>query len=87
MRTLAKPIQMVNWIDEKGGIHPLRFRIKGEDDTLIVVRITQTHTCQKEMISGNITYTFRCSVLINDQDKLCEIRFYPEKPQWILFKI
>lgn len=87
MRTIVKPIEMVNWMDKEGVTHPVRFRITGEDESVTVVKIARIHQCDREMISGGLTYTFRCEVILNGQIRLCEIRFYPEKSRWVLFKM
>ena len=87
MRTIVVPIEMVNWMDKEGVTHPIRFRLTDEDEATKVVKIAGIHSCDREMISGGLTYTFRCDVVLNGQMRLCEIRFYPEKSKWVLFKI
>ena len=87
MRTIAKPIQMVNWTDENGTITPVRFKIKNEEGAATVVKILGIHKRDKERIAGNITYTFHCEILINQQTLLCEIRYDLASCKWILFKL
>ena len=87
MRTIAKPIQMVNWMDEEGLITPVRFRIMNEDGAATVVPIMRIHRTDKQRIAGNINYTFHCEININERIMLCEIRYNLENCRWILFKL
>ena len=87
MKTLAKPIDMVNWMDRDGLVTPVRFRLPGEDGSYTVVKILRIHHRKKEMIAGNLTWTFQCEVSLNRQVMLAEIRYDLEKCRWNLFKI
>lgn len=87
MKTLAKPIEMVNWMDEEGVITPVRFRIRNEEGANTVARILRIHHRRKEMIAGSLTWSFQCEVSLNNQLLLAEIRFDIENCRWNLFKI
>ena len=87
MRTIAKPIEMINVMGEEGEIRPIRFKIKDESAESRVVQVENILQTDKAKIAGGLTYTFRCEITINQIRRLCEIRYYPERCQWQLFKV
>lgn len=87
MKIVAKPIQMVVWFDEKGIPNPVRFRIINEDQSYMVIKIDKVLFKNTEKLAGNIMYIFRCQSLINNIQKVYEIKYEISTCRWILFKI
>ena len=87
MKILAKPIDMVSWTDKAGKINPVRFRISNPDESETVVKIDKIFTMEKEKLAGNEMLCFRCQSIINDQQKLLELKYELRTCKWILWKM
>ncbi|GAA0178515.1 hypothetical protein SH2C18_15540 [Clostridium sediminicola] len=87
MKIIAKPIEMVVWYDEVGIPHPVRFRIKAEDDSNVVVKIEKVIEREVEKLAGNKMIVFICQSTINGVLKLYEIKYELSTCKWTLFKI
>ncbi|WP_454052941.1 hypothetical protein [Clostridium sp. Marseille-Q7071] len=85
MKVVAQPIDMVAWFDSDGEIHPVKFRIV--DETTEVVKINKIICKEKEKLAGNLMMIFRCQSIINDKEKIYEIKYDLNSCKWILFKI
>jgi hypothetical protein len=87
MKVLAKPIEVVSWTDEKGDIHPSRFRLKKDDESYSVVKIDKIIFKDKEKLAGNEILIFKCQSVINNQQKLYELKYELRTCKWILWKM
>lgn len=87
MKIVAKPIETVVWFDEGGIPHPVRFRIKAEDDSYIIIKIDKIIEREIEKLAGNDMIVFRCQRTIDDTLNLYEIKYEVGTCRWILFKI
>jgi len=87
MKVVAKPIEVISMTDIKGDITPLRLRIENEDESIQVIKIDKIIDRNHEKLAGNIKLVFTCRSLINDTEKLFEIKCEIETCKWVLFKI
>lgn len=87
MKVVAKPIEMIVWYERDGTPHPIRFRLKKEDEEWKTVKIEQVITIEKEKFAGNYMYLFRCQSLINGVQRLYELKYEMATCKWMLFKI
>lgn len=87
MQVLAKPISVVAWFDEKGYPHPVRFRIKIEDESERVIKVDRVVTVDKEKIAGNEMLLFKCQSTIKNIQRVFEIKYELRTCKWILFKM
>ena len=86
MKVVAKNVEMIAHFEESGKIKPIRFRYK-EDDNYIVIKINKIISTANEKLCGNIMYVYTCSTVINNVERLFELKFDLENTRWILFKI
>lgn len=86
MKVVAKKIEMIAYFDKDGKVKPLRFRLE-EDDANTVVKINKIITIDSEKYCGNKMLVYTCSAVINNVEKVFEIKFDIEGHRWILFKI
>lgn len=77
-----KEIEMLVTYDVKGEIHPFRFRLEGEDESLIVINID--HIFYNEPDRKNEIIKFRCSCVINNLKKTVEIYYKKYEMKWYL---
>ncbi|MCB2290593.1 hypothetical protein LGK97_12525 [Clostridium sp. CS001] len=87
MKIVAKSIEVVSYTDDKGDIRPLRFRIQNEDQTTKVVKIDKVITKETEKLAGNYMLVFKCQSLIDNIQRLFEIKYELQTCKWMLFKI
>ena len=86
MKVVAKPIEVVAWFDIIGNIHPVRFRIVQDEETTTVI-IDKIINLMEEKLAGNNMIVFTCQSLINDKEKIYEIKYEIATCRWVLFKI
>lgn len=87
MKVIARSIDMVAWFDKNGVPNPVRFRLDGEKDETIIIKIDKVITRNKEKLAGNHMFIFNCQGCINGSQKLFEIKYELSTCKWILFKI
>ena len=85
MKVVAKDIEMIAYF-KKEGITPLRFRIE-EDSSFQVIKIEKIVRRNLEKFCGNKMIVFTCTGIVNNYEKIFEIKYDVDKCRWILFKI
>lgn len=86
MKVVAKNIEMIAYFEEDGKIKPIRFRIR-EEESFKVVSIAKIMKIDSEKLCGNRMWVYTCSAVIDNIEKVFEIKYDIEKCKWILFKI
>ena len=86
MKVVAKNIEMIAYFDVTGKIKPIRFRLE-EDSRQKVIRISKIIKTDTEKFCGNKMMVYTCSAVINNVEKIFELKYDIEKMKWILFKI
>lgn len=82
MKVVAKPVEMLLWVDDKGTLHPVKFRCEGT-----VIKIDRVISMDVNRLAGNSTLVFTCQGIINQQDRVFEVRYELRTCRWTLFKI
>jgi len=86
MKVISKPIEVVDWFDKIGTVHPVRFRVIQDEETTTVI-INKVIRQSKEKLAGNNMWVFTCQSLINGAEKLYELKYEIITCKWVLFKI
>ncbi len=87
MKVVAKPIEMVSYTDQEGILKPIRFRIETAGETKKVIKVDTVVHRELEKLAGNKMYKFRCQSIINDVEKVYELKYEIDSCRWLLFKI
>ena len=87
MKVVAKSVDMMAWFEEDGAIHPIRFRLKNEDESQQVIKVDRICSKALEKLAGNLMMVFRCQSEINGVLRPYELKYELESCRWILFKI
>lgn len=87
MKILAKPIEVISHTDNKGDVRPLRFKLQMEDETIKVIKVDKVISKETEKLAGNHMLVFKCKSLIDNVERLFEIKYELNTCKWILFKI
>ncbi len=86
MKVVAKRVEMIAYFEEDGKIKPIRFRVR-EDDAYKVIKIKKIITIEMEKLCGNKMWVYTCSAVINNVEKIFEIKYDIEGCSWMLYKI
>jgi alpha-glucosidase (family GH31 glycosyl hydrolase) len=86
MKVVNMPIEMIAVFNRDGSIKPIRFRLQ-ENHELKVVKIIKIYANHKDKLAGDFICIFTCLVLINDVQRMCEIRYELGSTKWTIFKI
>ena len=87
MKIVAKPIEVISLIDTKGIITPLRLRLIRDDESLQVIKVDKIITRKQEKLAGNFMVVFTCQSIIDDIEKIYEIKYELSTCKWMLWKI
>ena len=87
MKILARPIEMITVTNEKGVITPIRFKLKNEDTSCVVIKIDKILFTEKERLAGNYMLLYRCKSLIDEVEKIYELKYELSSCIWLLFKM
>jgi hypothetical protein len=87
MKTLAKPIEMISVTSENGNIKPIKFRIITSEGEAQIYKVYRVYHTVLEKLAGNRIYKFTCEIVVNNQKKICELRYELDSCKWMLFKI
>lgn len=87
MKVFAQPIEMISWTEESGKIHPLKFKVSFDKEMAQVCPVIKLYHFELDKLAGNKLYKFTCEIVLNNQIRLCEIRYELDTCLWTLFKI
>ncbi|MFY9214643.1 MAG: hypothetical protein WAO45_07975 [Tissierellaceae bacterium] len=87
MKVLMKPIEMIAWFNEGEYPIPLRYRIKSEDMSNVVVKVDRIIFKEEEKLAGNRMFLYRCEGIINKNQKIFELKYELSTCKWYLYKI
>ncbi len=86
MKAIAKPIDVIAWFTEDGTPSPIRFRIN-TDESKQVIKVDRVVFMQREKLAGNPMLVFRCQSLIDNIDKVYELKYEINTCKWLLWKM
>ncbi len=87
MKIVSKPVEMIAWFKDKKIPEPLRFRIKYDDDSHLIIKVHKVLETREEKPAGIRSYVYQCQSIINGIEKIYELKFIIEDSKWILYKI
>ena len=87
MKVLMKPIKMIAWFNEDGAPTPVRFQVKNRKEEPVTIRIDRINGKKEEKLAGNRMLVFTCQSVINDAERLYELKYELNSCRWFLFKM
>ena len=81
------PVEMVSYTDNKGSIRPVRFRMQVDNEAMQVIKIDRVLVTETEKLAGNIMLVYKCQSVIDNVERLFEIKYELKSCRWILYKI
>lgn len=87
MKIIAMPIEVIAWFGSNGDLRPLRFKYidKKEEKSIVVVSsiIDVETTCR----AGQEAIVFTCESVVNDLQRVYQLRYTLSNHTWVLYKI
>ena len=87
MKILMKPIEMIVWFSKDSYPIPLRYRIVAEDLSYTVVKIDKILFKEEEKLAGNRMILYRCESVINQIQRIFELKYDISTCKWYLYKM
>jgi hypothetical protein len=87
MKVLMKPIEMIAWFSKDNYPIPLRYRITSEDESEIVIKVDKILFREEEKLAGNRMYVYRCESVINQVQRIFELKYEISTCKWYLYKM
>lgn len=87
MKVLMKPIEIIAWFKEESFPTPLRFRIDCEDKSKLVIKIDKILFQEEEKFGGNRMIVYRCEGIVQNLNRIFEIKYDIGTCKWFLFKM
>lgn len=87
MKIIMKDIETIVWF--KKGKHPIPIRMRLEDENLgnVVIPIESILFSEMEKYAGNKMILYRCKSIINNRERLFELKFEIDTCNWYLYRI
>ena len=86
MKVVAKDIEMIAYFKKSGKIEPLKFRVE-EENKYKVIKINKIVKKSQERFCGNKMLIFTCISVIDNLERIMEIKYDVENCNWLLYKI
>ncbi|WP_422487083.1 hypothetical protein [Gudongella sp. DL1XJH-153] len=87
MKVLMKPIEMIAWFNGEKFPVPLRFRLQAEDGSNLVIKIDRILFQEEEKLAGNRMVVYRCEGVVQNLEKVFELKYEILTCKWFLFKM
>jgi hypothetical protein len=86
MKVISREIEMIAYFKKGGKINPIKFRIE-EENKCQVIKIGKIINTDLEKLCGNKMWVFTCSAVIENVEKIFELKYDVERCSWLLYKI
>lgn len=86
-----KPIDMIAWSTKEGVLTPLKFRLiedrENPEASKIVIKVHKVLLRKEEKLAGTRTIVYRCQSIMNERERIYELKYEIESCRWFLYKI
>jgi len=87
MRTNPKEIEVLASFDQAGNVRPLRFRLVDDMGERRIIKVDKVLQLDVEKFGGNVMIKYRCQSVLDDQERIFEIKYERDTFKWFLFKM
>lgn len=86
MEVILSPIEVIVGFKPDGKLYPIRFRVFNKESSFETISIKNISRNWSETIGKENIDFFRCHALIDNYEKLLELKFESTNGQWQLYK-
>ena len=87
MKILMKPIEMIAWFNQDNYPIPLRYRLTSEDMSNTVIKVDKILFREEEKLAGNRMVLYRCESVINETQRIFELKYEITTCKWFMNKM
>jgi hypothetical protein len=87
MKILAKEIEMIASFKKDGVIVPRKFKITGDDEEEITIKVDKVITMSNTKLAGIKAVVFSCQSQIGEVVRRYEIKYRVDEHRWELYKM
>jgi len=87
MKVIMKPVKMIAWFNEDGVPTAVRFNIRQKDESGLTIRIDKIIQKREEKLAGNRMLVFTCQSVINNMERIYELKYELNSCKWYLYKM
>lgn len=86
MKIYMKPIRMISVTEFDGNIRPIRFQVE-QNEELITIKVDYISEQHTEKLAGIATIIYRCQSVINNVERVFELKYEIPTHKWFLYKL
>ena len=87
MKLIKKPIEVIALHTVDGTIIPIKFKHTDNVGNEKVVKIDSILEQNSQCFTGTKIITYKCQGAVDEDYRLCEIKYEPMTGKWILYKM
>ena len=88
MKIISKPIKMVAVFQYGNGTPvPYKFKIRTDSEEEITIKIGKIFEHDRKKTVGKESIIYKCQSVINDIEKIYELKYIIYECRWVLYKI
>ncbi|OPX46435.1 hypothetical protein CLHUN_02510 [Ruminiclostridium hungatei] len=78
---------MIAWFTTAGKPNPVKFKFASDGDDCIIIRVGRIITVEEEKIAGNRMYLYKCQSVVDNTEKIYELKYEIASCKWFLYKM
>lgn len=88
MKIISKPIKMIAVFQYDDGTPiPYKFKIRTDSEEEIIIKIGKIFGHDRKRITGKESIIYKCQSVINNMEKIYELKYIIPECRWVLYKI
>ncbi len=87
MRTRPREVDVLASFDRTGQVRPLRLRIEDDMGERTTIKVDRVILFEVEKLAGNIMIKYRCQTVIDNAERIFELKYERDTCKWYLFKM
>lgn len=87
VKVYNKSVDMIAWFQKDSAIRPMRFKLTQDDGEEITIKVNRLINRTTEKVAATIYENFKCQSVINNVERVYELRYDQKNFKWILYKM
>lgn len=87
MRTRPREVDVLASFNRTGQVRPLRLRIEDDMGERTTIKVDRVILFEVEKLAGNIMIKYRCQTVIDNAERIFELKYERDTCKWYLFKM
>ncbi len=87
MKILMKSVDMICVSNKDGKISPIKYKFVGKDEQIHIVKINKILERNEERLAGNRMYIYKVMSIINNSQRVYEMKYELATCKWYIYKM